>query len=171
VIVGGHGDGLGEHSHVGHTRYLYQEDIRVPLLIYDGGATSADAVYKNDTYATLIDVAPTIVERLGLMVPKGWQGRSLLAPPHDRITFHQTRRGRDPCFAAVERTSTKLMKYIRCGSGNEIREELFDIIADPHERTNLIDKIDAAVLRRYRHEIDSRFAIVTNSCMAFECRD
>ena len=165
VILGDHGEGLGEHGHIGHTRYIYQEDIRIPLLIYDQDI----ARYRNSSFATQIDIAPTVVERLGLPVPKGWQGHSLMAPGKDRITLHQTRRGRSPCFAVVDKAGASLMKFIRCGS--DALEELYDLVADPQERNNLVPSASARQLARYRRELDSRFSIVRNPCTSFECRD
>lgn len=166
VILSDHGDGLGEHGHLGHSRYLYQEDIRIPLLIYD----SSIERYRNGVFATQVDVAATIVERLGLTVPSGWQGLSLMKPPQNRITLHQTRRGRSPCFAVVERSSESLNKYIRCGDGErDSGEFLFDLVADPGEQTNLISTADIKKVERYRREIDSRFGVILNRCITKEC--
>jgi glucan phosphoethanolaminetransferase (alkaline phosphatase superfamily) len=167
AILGDHGDGLGEHGHIGHTRYLYQEDIHIPLLIYDEDIGQ----YQNSSFATQIDVAPTIVERLGLPVPRGWQGQSLMKPATDRMTLHQTRRGQTPCFAVVERLGASLMKYLRCGAGATSSELLFDLVADPWERDDLVPSASASQLARYRREIDSHFTVVVNPCKTFECRD
>jgi arylsulfatase A-like enzyme len=167
VILADHGDGLGEHGHIGHTRYLYQEDISIPLLIYDEESWR----YRNDSFATQIDVAPTIVERLGLPLPSGWQGQSLMQPVKDRMTLHQTRRGRSPCFAVVDRTGATFMKFIRCGSGANVSEELFDLVSDPQEQNNLVPRANASQLGRYRRELDSRFTKVFNRCKRVECRD
>jgi glucan phosphoethanolaminetransferase (alkaline phosphatase superfamily) len=168
VILGDHGEGLGEHGHIGHTRYLYQEDIRIPLLLYGGDA----ARYHNDAFAAQIDVAPTILEQLGLPIPSTWKGQSLSKPPGTRLTLHQTRRGRTPCFAAVERTDTSLMKYMRCGdAAQRTHEALFDLRADPGEQNNILANADVSRLERYRREIDGRFAVITNRCANFECLD
>ena len=74
VIIGDHGDGLGEHGHVGIPVICIKGTFRVPLLIYENVISG----YKNGVYATQIDVAPTIVDRLGLKIPGGWRGKSLL---------------------------------------------------------------------------------------------
>jgi len=168
VILGDHGDGLGEHGHLGHTRYLYQEDIRIPLLIYDRNAS----VYRDGRFATQIDIAPTVIDRLGLPVPDSWQGRSLLRPPEERVTLHQTRRGANICRAVVSDLGARLFKYIRCGVAHTDRsEELYDLSTDPHERTNLLETVQPQLLARLRREIDSRFALTTNRCDSFECVD
>ncbi|MBL4572583.1 MAG: sulfatase-like hydrolase/transferase [Gammaproteobacteria bacterium] len=61
-ILSDHGEGLGEHGHYGHTRFLYEEHTRIPLFIYDPLGNE----YLNTQYATHIDIALTILESLGL---------------------------------------------------------------------------------------------------------
>jgi arylsulfatase A-like enzyme len=168
VILGDHGDGLGEKGHFGHTRTLYQEEIRIPLLIYDPEKSR----YRNSEFASQIDVAPTIVDRLGLPVPASWQGRSLLKASEDRVTYRQTRRGEALCFAVVERAGPSLMKYIRCGNvRGTFREEVYDLVNDPTEQRNLAGTIDRAVLTRLRAADARRSRVVTNACKAVECVD
>lgn len=167
VITGDHGDGLGEHGHIGHTRYLYQEDIHIPLLIFDSDVS----VYRNGAFAAQIDIAPTIVDRLGLPIPSSWQGRSLLEPPTDRVTLHQTRRGLTPCFAVVERSESALMKYLRCGAASNLDEALFDVVKDPEEKDNLAPTAGAAQLDRYRALLEDKSDVFANACRSAECRD
>ncbi len=166
VILGDHGDGLGEHGHVGHTRYLYQEDIHIPLLVYGNGIERL----QNDAFATQIDIAPTILDLLGLPEPAGWQGVSLAEPPGERLTIHQTRRGSTPCFAVVERSDEALWKYTRC-AGDPVAEALFDLRADPGERDNRIATAPADRLARYRKAIDDHFGVLVNPCTRSECVD
>src|SRR5262249_49168770 len=89
VVTADHGDGLGEHGHFGHTRYLYQGQILVRLLFFDPDARG----YRNGDFATHGDIAPTIVERLGLPLPRTWSGRSLLRAGVKEYSLHQVRRG------------------------------------------------------------------------------
>ncbi len=152
VILGDHGDGLGEHGNFGHGWSLYQEDIRIPLLIYDDDVS----VYKNASFATQLDVAPTIIDRLGLPIPGSWQGISLLRPATTKLSMHQTRRGRNTCRAVVSRTDSTLVKYIRCGKQRgSFTEELYDLQVDPHERQNVLDRGDPKFLARMRREMDA----------------
>ena len=74
VITGDHGESLGERNRYGHTLNLYAEEVMPPLLIYD----PEPVTYRNLRVARQIDVAPTILDRLGLPVPSDWDGRSLL---------------------------------------------------------------------------------------------
>ena len=157
VILSDHGDGLGEHGHVGHTRFLYQEDTHIPLLIYD----EHPDLYRNDRFATQIDVAPTILTRLGLAVPNSWEGKSLLQPPQDRRTLHQTRRAKTAlCVALVNSSASSLTKFIRCGQDGDTTEQFFDLVADPEERQNLIAKVERSALYHYREEVGLRWNVV-----------
>ena len=134
VLLADHGEGFGEHGsswrHFGHSRFLYQEHIRVPLMFCD----SPEAPYGNLEFATQMDVAPTIVDRLGLPIPTSWQGRSLLAPDVPRCSFHQSTE-RPFVHMVALRTPGALYKLMRHGSGVE---ELYEIISDPRERHDLI---------------------------------
>jgi arylsulfatase A-like enzyme len=73
-ILGDHGEGLGERGNFGHDANVYQEDIGIPILVYDEDETN----YSNLEFATQIDIAPTIIGSLGLPIPKCWEGKPLL---------------------------------------------------------------------------------------------
>jgi glucan phosphoethanolaminetransferase (alkaline phosphatase superfamily) len=168
VIVGDHGEALGEKGHVGHGRFLYQGDIRVPLLIYDRDATR----YANSSFATQIDIAPTILARLGLPVPATWPGHALTGPPRDRVTLHQTRRGRTPCFAAVRAAGEALLKHIRCGSsGQRMVERTYDLRTDPAETVDLSSRADIPGLSTLRAALGRRAGVLVNRCWRPECQD
>jgi glucan phosphoethanolaminetransferase (alkaline phosphatase superfamily) len=144
VILGDHGEALGDRGprQYGHVTSLYQELIRIPMLIYD----ESPAKYRLD-FATQIDIAPTIVDRLRLPIPDCWQGDSLLRPATTRITRHQTTLAR-PCHAIIERAEGRLYKFMSCGEGR--RQELYDLTDDPGERSNIAPSADPALLARLR---------------------
>lgn len=143
VITGDHGQGLGEHGIFGHTKTLYQEEIQIPLLIYDDARVN----YANLDFAGQVDIAPTIVDRLGLSVPAVWEGRSLLNPEVKRYSYHETERER-PWRAVIERTEGAIYKYLH--SEEDRHEELYELLNDPGERRNLIGEADPALVRRLR---------------------
>jgi glucan phosphoethanolaminetransferase (alkaline phosphatase superfamily) len=153
VVTGDHGEGLGER-HWAHGWNLYDEDIRVPLLLYD--PSSADVgrvppkadppVYPDLSFATQVDIAPTIVDRLGLPVPASWEGESLLSPARTRFTYHQTYFLPNR-FAVVYRDEASLFKFIATPQYG--KEELYDLQRDPGETRNLVSERPtlAALLR------------------------
>ena len=74
VVIADHGEGLGDHDWVNH-RLLYQEQIRLPLIVRLPGGP------KNVRVADLvrnIDVYPTIMEALGVTLPKKPDGRPMI---------------------------------------------------------------------------------------------
>ena len=129
VVTGDHGEGLGER-HWAHGWHLYNEDIRVPLLIYDPAGT-----YPDLTFGAQVDIAPTILSRLGLPVPESWAGESLLHPSRHRFTHHQTYFIPNR-FATIYRDGDELFKFIDTPQYG--KSELYDLLQDPHERHNLI---------------------------------
>ena len=85
VITADHGEALGERGEFGHVKNIYTDQILIPILIYD----SEKVQYKNTKYATSVDIAPTIVDRLGLPIPESWEGNSLLSKETREFTYHQ----------------------------------------------------------------------------------
>ncbi|HYN46222.1 MAG TPA: LTA synthase family protein [Allosphingosinicella sp.] len=77
VIAGDHGFNAGEHGLSPGRQDLYRESIWVPLII--AGAHPRLAPGRHDTQASLLDIAPTIADLLGLRIANPWQGHSLLS--------------------------------------------------------------------------------------------
>ena len=77
VVTGDHGEAFGEHGVKFHGRSLYDEEVRVPLVLrhplLDGHAGRVPTVGQQ------IDLAPTVLDLLGVAVPEAWQGLSLFA--------------------------------------------------------------------------------------------
>ena len=62
VITGDHGEGLGERErYFGHVRYLNQQFIRTPLMMYIPG----EAPTRITTPVSLVGISPTLLEFLG----------------------------------------------------------------------------------------------------------
>lgn len=81
VVTSDHGEGLGDHPHVAHSKrhgfLLYASHLRVPLLLYHpaGGLPARRVI---DAPVRLLDVMPTILDFVGLPGPVRMEGRSLL---------------------------------------------------------------------------------------------
>lgn len=151
-ITADHGDGLGEHGVEGHVDWLYQPQINVPLLIY--GDTS---FYQNQAFARQLDIAPTIVERLGLIVPSSWQGKSLLSNPPYTYSYHETGKNnletKNQKFALVQYSDSTIFKYIFNQKAKT--EELYELKSDPNELTDLA-KTDSQKLRTLRTHFNDK---------------
>lgn len=137
IFTSDHGEGLGDHDHVGHISQLYDTLIRVPLIIVYPGRISTGVVI-NDA-VSLVDLAPTVVELLGLQLQTGVRGNSLV--PLLRGTHMPER----PVVAETHRPeaySDKLaiisggFKYIWSRRDHEW-VELYDLTEDPDEHRDL----------------------------------
>jgi glucan phosphoethanolaminetransferase (alkaline phosphatase superfamily) len=135
IITADHGQGLGEHGVSGHVDWLYDPQVSVPLIIYDDSLP----LYHNLTFARHIDIAATIVGRLGLPKPSSWMGTSLLNPSITQYSYHETgKNGLETGlqkYMLVSYQDTALYKYIFTQGFK--KEELYNVMADPGELNNL----------------------------------
>ncbi len=149
VITGDHGEALGEREEFGHSRGVYTDQILTPILIYD----PENVEYKNTSYATLVDIAPTIVDRLGLPVPDSWEGVSLFSEEFNReLTYHQQQSEK---FAIIH--SKEDMRYKLIYDSKTGKQELYELNSDLYETKNIIDSLDLEyvnTLRWYMKEFD-----------------
>ncbi|EED34430.1 sulfatase domain protein [Luminiphilus syltensis NOR5-1B] len=75
VITGDHGEALGEHGHYGHQASPFEPLIQIPLLMKRFGYKGPKLLKR--VSASQIDIAPTILQEVGLEEPRSWQGLSL----------------------------------------------------------------------------------------------
>lgn len=76
IVMADHGEELNEHGLIGHIHNLYTQSLQVPLIIYDPQTDHKGE--KINKIARLIDVAPTILDMVGLHTPEYMQGRTLM---------------------------------------------------------------------------------------------
>ena len=142
VITGDHGEALGERGEFGHSRGVYTDQILTPILIYD----PENVEYKNTNYATLVDIAPTIVDRLGLPVPESWEGVSLFSEEFNRqLTYHQQQSEK---FAIIHTKEDKRYKLIYDSKTG--KQELYELNSDLYETKNIIDSLDLEYVNTLR---------------------
>jgi arylsulfatase A-like enzyme len=82
VVTADHGDEFFEHGGKGHRVTLYDEVVKIPLIIHGPGVPEPGK--KVIEQAGIIDVAPTILDLCGLKIPDWMQGRMLLSGPEDQ---------------------------------------------------------------------------------------
>src|SRR5258708_14815405 len=136
IVASDHGESLGAHGEDTHGIFLYDETIRVPLLLklpqnQLGGKRVA-------TQVRLLDIAPTALEAAGLPVPSQMQGQSLLRiaktnskadlPVYSRSDFPRQAFG----WSVLESWRTGKYLYIRAPE-----PELYDLSTDPKATHNL----------------------------------
>jgi len=76
IVTSDHGEEFGEHGGWLHGRTLYNEMLRVPLVVWGPGVDAGRVVRE---LTSSIDLFPTIVAATGAEPPAGLQGRSLWA--------------------------------------------------------------------------------------------
>jgi arylsulfatase A-like enzyme len=132
VCVGDHGEEFWEHGGVEHGHTVYEELIRVPLLMRWPGHLPPGEVM--DAVSRVIDIVPTVIELIGVP-PERSDGQSLL--PLIRGEERGTRVAIvENLLFAEERVGIRTAdrKYIRWESG---KEEVYDLDADPAEQRDL----------------------------------
>ncbi len=75
IVIGDHGEGLGDHGESTHTLFVYDSTMKVPLLVK---APGVPAGLRVETQVRSVDVAPTILELAGVSPKSTIDGVSLL---------------------------------------------------------------------------------------------
>jgi len=76
VVVADHGEAFGEHGELSHGLLLYDDTVHVPLLIKLPGERAHHLAVESRV--GLVDIAPTLLQELGISPPPVMQGTSLL---------------------------------------------------------------------------------------------
>jgi arylsulfatase A-like enzyme len=134
-ITGDHGEAFTEHGYVAHLGYLFEESIKVPLVI--SGASGYEAA--GEGAVQLIDISPTILSLLGLPAHGNYQGRAVVQPEGSPSRLAPaTVFSSAQIFAHEDMVLVWPWKYVENGRGNEAR--LFDLSRDPAERDDLVTR-------------------------------
>jgi arylsulfatase A-like enzyme len=136
VIVSDHGEQFQEHGWLEHTNRVYDNLIRVPLLLRLPGRLPAGVRIAEQV--ELIDLLPTVLDLLGIDVDAAeFQGHTLEplisgspSPSEARPAFSETAR-----LANLKTIRFKDWKYIHDFDSNH--GELYRIDLDPEERNDL----------------------------------
>ncbi|AUX20606.1 cell wall surface anchor family protein [Sorangium cellulosum] len=140
LVHGSHGEALGEHRSLGHGLELYEEAIRVPLVVALPGAAPGHYPHPVST----ADIAPTVLG-LGGAEAAGVEGESLVP-----IATGEGRAPRGPVFARTARRAALIdgdLKLIALKRKKRDRLLLFDLAADPRERRDLSGERPDALAR------------------------
>ncbi|HJQ30335.1 MAG TPA: LTA synthase family protein [Rubrobacter sp.] len=146
VIYGDHGEGFGEHDLNQHDNTIYQEGLKVPLIIHEPGRFQ-DGM-RVQTLTDQVDILPTLFDLLGYKVTGGsYLGRSLLAPPDRyRILFFSCFDDYR-CLASIQGS----IKYIYF-FGNQ-PDEVYNITYDPFEEHNIAGQMTTQQLKNKRLQV------------------
>jgi arylsulfatase A-like enzyme len=144
-----------------HGAQIYEEGVRVPLLIRWTGRVEPDQVMAEPVGLT--DLAPTLLELIGVERPDGLQGESLVAllrgrsdPRPDRPIYLYRRHYdgealADGIYVKGEQFGLRMGRWKLIVGPEEASTELFDLAADPQERVNLAEREPERVAALRRH--------------------
>jgi arylsulfatase A-like enzyme len=129
-VMSDHGEAFGEHGMTWHGTTLYDELLRVPLMIWTHAGpprTVADPV-------SLMDLGPTILDLMGVATPARFMGQSLV--PYLR--------GERPNLTRPILAEARLQRALVTPDGMKViydtrsqTVEIFDLNRDPKEEKNL----------------------------------
>ncbi|MEO8215648.1 MAG: sulfatase-like hydrolase/transferase [Acidobacteriota bacterium] len=142
VITADHGEALGDHGEQTHGLFAYESTLKVPLIVINPGAGAK----RDDRYVRHVDIVPTILERVGAIIPANLPGKSLLSGNVSRDTYFEA------LSASLNRSWAPLVGLIH-GSQKYIDlplPELYDLSADPSESHNIVesDRRDVFTIRK-----------------------
>jgi arylsulfatase A-like enzyme len=168
VVTADHGEELGDHGRMSHGQTVYQEVLRIPLVIRAPGRIAAGQRLGR---ASLLDVVPTLLELLGVRRPeseKSLDGVSLAG----RLAGDAAPATDDRPFLAhldfVDGTGLALIQgrwKVALGE-NPYRKELFDLQTDPAETHNLLGEPGFAdPFRRLSEELAKRYNLYARASL------
>jgi choline-sulfatase len=135
VVTGDHGESLGDHGERTHAVFLYRSATRVPLILWNKRLFPRPQVVDG-TVVSLADVAPTIVDLLGVEDQPARDGLSLIAtkPDPKRPAYLESivpyvDFGWSPLFGLRSLRETYVLAP---------RPECYDLRADPGEQRDLL---------------------------------
>jgi choline-sulfatase len=123
----------------GHGQTLFEPLVRVPLVFRGAGAVPG----RLETPVSHVDLAPTLLALAGTVPGAGWQGQSLAGsirggsePPARPVAMEIAG---EPKMPPVRQRAIRDGRHKLITSFDDARwaEALYDLEADPHERTNL----------------------------------
>jgi arylsulfatase A-like enzyme len=138
LVTADHGEEFLDHGGEGHWNKLYEELVRVPLVLWWPGGLGAGRI---STPVASIDILPTLRELSGAPADPGDEGRSLLDTQRGEVeaprSFYPMR--------WWDATDVRRVRKAVVHDGHkyivglpEAEEELFDLAADPGEKKNLV---------------------------------
>lgn len=137
VVLSDHGEGLGDHGEQEHGLFVYEETIRVPLIVKLPGNSGAGR--RVPAPVQHIDLLPTLARVAGFTPPAGLRGRDLSpalsgasVPPqgiYSEALYPRYHFGWSELLALTD----ERYRYIKAP-----KEELYDLERDPGERTNIV---------------------------------
>ncbi len=153
VITADHGEMLGEHGEATHGFFVYRSVVRVPLIIKPAGpAVSA----RFNRTVSLADIVPTVCALLGVSPVPETAGRDLSPLIHGRASGADSRGVYSESLWPTKYGANPLISVVSEGWQliETTRPELYDLVNDPEQSTNLAVS-EPARLEEMRRQLES----------------
>jgi len=144
IITADHGDELREHGYLDHGVFLYDESIRVPLIVYIPGQ---DRPSRIGALVQSTDIMPTILDLLGIPIPYQSQGVSLLSLLRPGSQSFQRGYIVSQSIDGSYAVRSSRWKYIQKPREDTQGGELYDLKDDPGENHNVFSDHPEVVTR------------------------
>ena len=166
VVAADHGEAFRERNLEGHARFVYKETTEIPLFIAFPFRLPQGVVVTARTRN--VDVMPTIFDLVGLPIPDGIDGRSLVPdvmaagrgqppPDVDRTAIahlDQTWGQRTSKPQNTVAVAEGDLRYVRVEERGHPIEQLFDSRVDPKELVE-VSKDEPEAMERLRERADA----------------
>ncbi len=161
VFTADNGFFLGERG-MADKWLMYEESIRVPLIIHDPRQPEKQRGRKVDAMALNIDLAPTLLDYADVKTPAAMQGKSLRPlirgeTPAWRTDWFYEHLTLPKIIPQSEGVRTDRWKYLRWVGVEPVVEELYDLDKDPFEEHNLAKQPEHAKMLETLREKWSRY--------------
>ncbi len=135
IVVADHGEEFGEHGHKGHGYALYEECVRVPLIL----SAPDIAARRVPDVVPSIDLLPTLLDLCRVEPRQELEGQALTPLLHGQALPEQEAGSEVRWQVGQDLRSLHVGRWKRIeGHANEQEvSQLFDIPADPHEECDL----------------------------------
>lgn len=147
ALIGDHGEALGDHGELTHGLYTYDATQRVPFIL--SGAGVKPGVIREPV--STADLTPTLLRALGLPIPEGLDGKP--QPGSEQVPYAES-------YQLAERLRIAPHRAVVSGNYKLIatpRPELYDVVADPGETSNLAEQ-KPEVVAELRKLLDAKGA-------------
>jgi arylsulfatase A-like enzyme len=147
IVTADHGEEFQEHGRLTHGSHLYEETIRVPLVVA-GPEAAGVAPGRVREPAQGIDVFPTVAALLGIAPPSGLPGVDLMRVRQERPVYSETHMGIAADGSALHLLSVRQQGWKLIHTPALGRFELYDLTRDPAEREDRFGAPEGADLQR-----------------------
>jgi arylsulfatase A-like enzyme len=145
VVTSDHGEEFGDHGGLLHRGSLYEELLRVPLIVRGSGLPSG---VVESRLASTVDIAPTILAAVGLEPPPSMEGRDLFAQQPLEWSQQRVFSQYGTQIYSLRTPRWKLIEY-----PDRDHHLLFDLTHDPNETRDVAARHPERA-DRLRHELE-----------------